>query len=85
MTYKGYEITAEVQSYDIWTVGENGEANDWQESLDGIEITGYHFTKRNAEDGTVIDSYFDEMSESDADELKQSIDMHIEELGKVKA
>lgn len=74
MNYKGYEITAEVQSYDIWTVDENGSLADWKESMDGVEVTGYFFN--NEDTG---DDFHESMSDSDAEALQAVIDKHLAE------
>lgn len=75
MLYKDYEITAEVQSYDVWTINEDGSLDDWREPLDGVEITGYFF--KNEKTG---DEFHQSVSESDAETLKALVDDHIKEL-----
>lgn len=79
MDYKDYTITAEVQSYDKWTIDSNGKPSEWIEGLDGIEVTGYHF---DHEDSTK--SFFQAMSETDRTTLKCLVDDHIKELAEAE-
>lgn len=75
MEYKGYIVTAIVKSYDRWTLDASGQLDDFHDGLDGVEVVSYEFD--NAETG---DSFSLDMSESDLDELKQSIDQHLAEI-----
>lgn len=75
MEYKGYTVTAIVKSYDRWTLDASGQLDDFHDGLDGVEVVSYEFD--NAGTG---DSFSLDMSESDLDELKQSIDQHLAEI-----
>lgn len=81
MLYKNYNVTAEVQSYDIWDLDKDGNLLDWQSESDGFEVTGYHFFKGET-DTEKGDDFFQAMSESDAQTLEQLIDDRIEDLKK---
>jgi hypothetical protein len=53
MTYRGYEITAEVKGYDVWTLTDEGRLDEWQNESDGVEVTGYFITRLS--DGEELD------------------------------
>lgn len=71
MKYRGFDITAEVETYDAWTIDDDGNLVDWSSSKDGLTVTGYDFN--NTETG---ESFFETMSESDGEELRGLVDAH---------
>lgn len=80
MQYKGYTITAECQSYDQWSIDDDGELVDWLNGLEGLDVVGYHFD--NNETG---DHHFESVSECSGEELRNLLDNHIDELAGVTA
>lgn len=76
MKYKGYEITAEVEAYEQWTIDESGANVEFvgDTSVSG-DITGYFFV--NAKAG---DDFFETSKMMNFEMLKDIIDDHIKEL-----
>lgn len=58
MTYKGYEILANCNTLEVWTVNSDGELDDWSYSYDGVEVDSY-FTEIDGEHS----EYFDTIKE----------------------
>jgi hypothetical protein len=77
MKYKGYIITAEVETYERWSLDATGEADERIDSGDFFEITGYHFD--NDDSG---DSFFETVGASDVETLRELVDAHIAESAK---
>ena len=74
MQHRGYDIFAEVETFEHWTIDENGRPVEHVQDLDSIEVTGYSFESIN-------DSFFQAGSQMPLDMLRDIIDDHITELG----
>lgn len=77
MEYKGYTITAEIETYEQWSLDEDGDLAEFIGDNDGFAITGYHFDHKSGND-----AFFETVSDLDVETLHQLIDAHIEELKK---
>lgn len=74
MIYKGYTITAEVETFDYYTIDEDGGAGEYvRTSENGVEVTGYDFESKT-------DNFFETTKQCTVAELKQLIDQRIKEL-----
>jgi len=79
MKYNNYIVTAEVQSFENWSINEDGQLDEWIETQDSIEITGYTIVNNdNANDVEFVGS-----SEMSIEELRGLVDAHINEIGQV--
>lgn len=75
MEYKGYAVTAEVETYETWSLDEEGQAIERIDSGDFFEITGYHFDNEETGDG-----FFETVGASDVETLHALVDARIAEL-----
>jgi hypothetical protein len=77
MEYKGYTVTAEVESFDFYTVDEDGRPVEFVENGNGGDVTGYRY-----DNSATGDEFFVSVSQSDEEDHRFYIDQHIEELAK---
>lgn len=80
MEYKGYIVTAEVETYETWSLDETGQAIERVDSGDFFEITGYHF-----DNDETADSFFETVGASDVETIHALVDDHLKDLEASKA
>lgn len=74
MEYRGFIVDCEVETYERWTVGPDGNPDDWIEDMDHFEVTGYFF---NNEELDIHE--FQAMSDTDVSMLQDMCDDLIKE------
>jgi len=77
MEYRGFIVDCEIESYETWTVNEDGSVGCYVADNDGFDITGYFFNNDELDIHT-----FETMSECDGEMLKDMCDDLIKESEK---
>ena len=68
MKINGYEVTAEVESTDWWSLDDDGNLEEHVEDGSHFKITGYNFQGE-----TMDDSFFVQSDEADVDLLTEFV------------
>jgi hypothetical protein len=80
MEYKEYEIRAEVQTLEVWTIDESGQPVDLITNANGSDVSGYFYRNETTGDDFYLSSTLMNMEQH-----QNAIAMHLEELAGAKS
>lgn len=75
MEYRGYQVLAEVEIHNFFSLNRDGAPEEYYEDGEGFDVTGYKITNVTNE----IDVEFFSMGEADVTTLHALVDAHIAE------
>lgn len=85
MEYQGYEIKADVKTYEIWALDDYGNLGDWESNQDGADIVGYMFENEKTGDHFSSYQYISGEHELSRGEIHKMVDDRIAELAEKAA